>query len=75
VKRLVHLEEVAVAVQKQNRVGSGGQLQAIQERCTVGAWLDLTPRQNSSGGKNNLGRLRNVLQKNPCDALIRPVLP
>jgi transposase len=34
-----------------------GDFKQFKNRAQFGAWLGLTPRQNSSGGKNNLGKI------------------
>ena len=34
-----------------------GDFKQFKDGAQFGAWLGLAPRQNSSGGKNNLGRL------------------
>lgn len=38
-------------------VASVGDLHQFKNGAQFGAWLGLTPRQNSSGGKNNLGKM------------------
>jgi transposase len=38
-------------------VATVGDFKQFQNAAQFGAWLGLTPRQNSSGGKNNLGRI------------------
>lgn len=38
-------------------VASVGDLHQFKNGPQFGAWLGLTPRQNSSGGKNNLGKM------------------
>jgi transposase len=38
-------------------VATVGDFQQFKNGAQFGAWLGLTPRQNSSGGKNNLGRI------------------
>ena len=38
-------------------VASVGDFKQFNSGAQFGAWLGLTPRQNSSGGKNNLGRI------------------
>jgi transposase len=34
-----------------------GEFKQFRNRAQLGAWLGLTPRQNSSGGKNNLDKI------------------
>ena len=34
-----------------------GDFKQFKDRAQFGAWLGLTPRHNSSGGNNNLGRI------------------
>ena len=38
-------------------VATVGDFKQFKDGAQFGAWLGLTPRQNSSGGKNNLGRI------------------
>ena len=38
-------------------VATVGDFKQFKDSAQFGAWLGLTPRQNSSGGKNNLGRI------------------
>ena len=38
-------------------VATVGDFRQFKDGAQFGAWLGLTPRQNSSGGKNNLGRI------------------
>jgi transposase len=38
-------------------VAKVGDFKQFKNRAQFGAWLGLTPRQNSSGGKNNLGKI------------------
>ena len=38
-------------------VATVGDFRQFKNGAQFGAWLGLTPRQNSSGGKNNLGRI------------------
>ena len=38
-------------------VATVGDFKQFKDGAQFGAWLGLTPRQNSSGGKNNLGSI------------------